>query len=66
MNFDLSAKKKKKKKKTPFDLDAALDGGQENEEKVNTKFYFRKIHPREYLTSLHVLVTLFLYIIQYF
>lgn len=29
MTFDLSAKKKKKKKKTPFDLDAALDGGQE-------------------------------------
>jgi len=27
-NFDLSAKKKKKKKKTPFDLDAALEGGQ--------------------------------------
>jgi len=25
--FDLTAKKKKKKKKTPFDLDAALDGG---------------------------------------
>ena len=24
--FDLTAKKKKKKKKTPFDLDAALDG----------------------------------------
>ena len=29
MTFDLSAKKKKKKKKTPFDLDAALEGGQE-------------------------------------
>ena len=25
--FDLNAKKKKKKKKTPFDLDAAMDGG---------------------------------------
>ena len=24
--FDLTAKKKKKKKKTPFDLDAALEG----------------------------------------
>jgi len=30
LNFDLSAKKKKKKKKTPFDLDAALDGAQED------------------------------------
>jgi len=30
-NFDLSAKKKKKKKKTPFDLDAALEGGQGGE-----------------------------------
>jgi len=30
LNFDLSAKKKKKKKKTPFDLDAALDGVQED------------------------------------
>ena len=37
MNFDLSAKKKKKKKKTPFDLDAALDGGQDNEEKVGRR-----------------------------
>jgi len=34
LNFDLSAKKKKKKKKTPFDLDAALDGGAQ-EEKVD-------------------------------
>jgi len=30
LNFDLSAKKKKKKKKTPFDLDAALDGAQDD------------------------------------
>jgi translation initiation factor 2 subunit 2 len=29
--FDLNAKKKKKKKKTPFDLDAAMDGGAEDE-----------------------------------
>jgi len=35
--FDLTAKKKKKKKKTPFDLDAALEGGANNENQEEEK-----------------------------
>ena len=35
--FDLSAKKKKKKKKTPFDLDAALEGNQGNDNQEEEK-----------------------------